>query len=578
MSTPDPNALAQESRAAIDRKDWAAAVALLKRRLEIHPSDAGTWHDLGFVAFHTGALTEAEQYLQKAGSLGAGLPTMLLLARIFTATGRDQEAFRCYKAILQIDPVQFDALMAVGGVRERTGDYAAARECYRQAVAAQPANTEAVVKYANFIFDQNPDAAVDLMTGLLPGTGADLRGRGRVLEVLIGMREWQERIRRGQMHYHAANVDELFFTHARDLVADLETTATALLASNPADAAGKLWLGFARLSQGDRAAAHALFESARNQMPGHTLNAANFLPAFHEALRQTSDQDLVKGLPPVTMVKPPVSRSSGVLYLSCDVAYFSSFGLPMLCSLRDKSPDTPVHLHIMEASAGDIARIVAFCDRLAPFRYALSVENPNLTAASRPRWYFHSVRFIRFYEALGLYKCPLWMTDVDTIVNRDLGEMFARLETNKLEVCDVAMRVRPGRLEPQNQFSACAVGASQSEASRAYFRQVAAYIAYFYRNGGLRWGIDQLAMYSVFADLKDLGRAPRPALLGNREVDFDFREDGFLWMTAGAQKFFHLRRAAENSAPSPTENRLAAALEVYWRKARVIAAEVGWPI
>ena len=44
-------------------------------------------------------------------------------------------------------------------------------------------------------------------------------------------------------------------------------------------------------------------------------------------------------------------------------------------------------------------------------------------------------RFIRFYQHLKQYDCPLWLMDVDAVVNRDLGALFDRLKG-----IDAAMR------------------------------------------------------------------------------------------------------------------------------------------
>jgi hypothetical protein len=291
-----------------------------------------------------------------------------------------------------------------------------------------------------------------------------------------------------------------------------------------------------------------------------------------------TDADLTASLPPCLNVTPPAPDAAGVLYLACDPVYFTAFALPMLCSVAENSPHTPVHLHVMDAMPEQIAHILNFCKRLAPLRFALSTERPGLQGAPQKeaRCYYHAVRFIRFYEHLKLYGCPLWLADVDAIVNRDLGELFALLNGR-----DAAMRIRPGRLEPWNQFNACVLGASQSDRSRDYHRQVAAYAAHFHQRNGLRWGIDQLAMYGVFADLQDRGGAPDLALLGEREVDYDYRHDGFIWCNSGGKKFQHLRRVASPGKLQMADfggDRFVTAFERYWRTAQETAAAVGWTI
>jgi hypothetical protein len=132
-------------------------------------------------------------------------------------------------------------------------------------------------------------------------------------------------------------------------------------------------------------------------------------------------------------------------------------------------------------------------------------------------------------------------------------------------------------MEPWNQFNACVVGAGTTPASYEYFRLIAAYLAYFFQRKSLRWGIDQLAMYGVFADMQDLGRAPALALLGAREVDYDYRDDGFVWCNSGAGKFQHLQRISKpGSLPLAdfTENRFVGVFEKYWRETQDIAATI----
>ena len=227
--------------------------------------------------------------------------------------------------------------------------------------------------------------------------------------------------------------------------------------------------------------------------------------------------------------------------------------------------------------SGTAEQMAAFCDTLG-LRFGLTTEAPGLNAVptQEARNYFHSVRFIRFHEHLRIYQCPLWMADVDAIVNRDLGTLFRTLEGR-----DAAMRIRPGRLEPQNQFNACVIGATPGPRSAGYYRQIAAYIADFYRKKALRWGIDQLAMYAVFADLQDQQSAPALTLLDVKAIDYDYLDDGFFWCSSGSRKFQQLQRASAPGTVPPAEGaeaRYVAAFEHHWRTAQTIAAGIGWKI
>lgn len=568
MPSPEPS-LAPDIQAAVDRKDWPAADALLRARLAAAPDDVAVLLNLGRVAYHRGALADADRFLNKAALRGAGEPSWLLLGRVFAAQRRDTEALRAYKAVLKGNPDHFEALVAAGELRSRNGDRAGALEHYRRAVAARPDDADAALKYAQTLWDTDPEAAVATTLAALP-RAADLPTKARALQSALWQVEFIERIRHGQMPYHAPRLEELFFTYAGAYLRDFEA-AYAALAEASRDPAAQVGLGLARFCRGDRHGAEALFRAAG--AAGGILDAARFSADFHAGLRAMPEADLIHGLAPVTVLRPPVRDSGGVLYLSCDPVYAANFGLPLLCSLRKASPDTPVHLHLIDATAEDTARFTAFLEHLAPLRFALTAENPGLAGLPKQdaRIYFHAVRFIRFYEALKLYDCPLWMTDVDAIAHAPLSGLFARLADK-----DIALRIRPGRLEPQNQFSACAVGAAVTDRARAYLRQVAAYIAYFHRRGELKWQIDQLALYSVFADLNDRNLAPALGLLSDTDIVLDRYDRGTLWMTAGAQKFGMIEREAQDAAPAATP--YARAFADYRREARAAAAMLGWAI
>lgn len=570
-----PDQLVRESQAAIDRKDWPAAEELLRQAFAAAPGDPAVLLNLGLALYHRGAIAEAERFLNKAALRDAGPRSWLLLGELYLSQRRDDEALRAFKAVVKTDPENFQALMALGDIRHRHNDRVGARAHYGQAARLRPTNPDAAVKYANSLWALDPEAAEKVLLTALAAAGTP-QSRAHILHNALWQIECLGRIKHGQMPYHAANLSELFFAYAAPYLQELDDIYAAL-AADPADHNAQAGLALTRFCRGDRSGAQALLDAAAPFLAGGVLDAIRFQPAFHEALRNLPDTALVETLPPVTTVRPPAPDAAGVLYLSCDQGYFKNFGLPMLCSLRENSPGTPVHLHIFDPAPEDIAAVPQFCDRLG-VRFGLTVESPGLGAAPvrQARNYFHAVRFIRFHEHLGLYRCPLWMSDVDAIVNRDLGDLFRSLGAH-----DVAMRIRPGRLEPNNQFNACVVGAAQTARSRAYFRQVAAYIAYFQRGQSLRWGIDQLALYAVFADLADRGDSPSLALLDTKGVDYDHRSDGFFWCNSGARKFTQLERSRNpNAVPDAEAGEVGymAAFDRHRQTAYSIAADVGLKI
>lgn len=580
MTDPQPpeivDALLQEGVAAFLKSDWSTAERLFRRGNDLMPGHHAFIHNLGVTLHRQGRTAEAEPLLLKAAEAGAGEDTWMLLAQIYEAGGQDAAAFGWLKRILKSNPANAAAALALGKIKNRQGDRPGARECYRQALEADPGNITAAREYSNAIWSQDPEQAVAVMTRVLDAVAANPEAQAQILETLASQVEWWERTRRGLSQDHADRLDELFFTFGRDRFAQYEALAEKAMAANPTDSRARLRAGFARFCRGDRHGAEALFLSAPDRIRGTVFEAVRFAPAYHARLRATPDRELTQNLPPCIDVTPPAPDPAGVLYLACDAVYLKAFALPMLCSLAEKSPRTPVHLHIFDMPEAEIAFFMAFCKALAPLRFALSVESPNLTGVPimEARNYYHSVRFIRLHAHLGRYQCPLWMTDVDALVNRDLRDLFAAMTDH-----DIAMRIRPGRFEPWNQFNASLIGASPTPRALAYHRQIAAYVADFHANAGLNWGIDQLAMYAVFADLQDLGTPPSVALLGAKAVDYTYLDDGFIWCNSGPKKFQHLQRLANPEklpAANFEDNRFVAVFEKYWRQAQDVAGGIGW--
>lgn len=572
ITTPEAgpaDAAFQSGVAAFNGGDPARAEQLFRSALALSPGDLRAVHGLGAALHATGRKAEAIAFLAPYVEKGALVESMLLLGQIYDETGDDARATLCFKGVLKRLPTNYRAAMRLAAIKERMGDKPGARECYRMALEGSPNDVTAAVKFTNANWEKDPEGGVAIMERLLAAVGDDLAKRSHVLETLILQKEWWERMRRKLMPYHATDVSELFYKHASHYVKDYEQTNLKRL-NGPDDAVARLSLGYARFIQGDRHGAEPLF---RERARGNIVDCIRFQPAFYDELRRDQLPEIAAGLPDLHLLTPLAHDPAGVVYLSCNQSYFTAFAMPMLVSLRDKAPGTPVHIHIMDATKEEAQAAVDFCEHLAPLRFAVSVERPGFTTVDmNARGYYHAVRFIRFYQHLLAYGCPLWMMDVDALFNRDPAGMFAELKGK-----DVAMRVRPGRFEPWNQFNACIVGASASAASLEYFRLMAAYVGRFLREDQLKWGIDQLIMYGVYADMADRGQAPTLALLGEREIDYDYRDDGFVWCNSGAAKFRHLQRIA-NPASLPSANfegnRFVEVFERTWNATQDILREI----
>ena len=205
-----------------------------------------------------------------------------------------------------------------------------------------------------------------------------------------------------------------------------------------------------------------------------------------------------------TIIKIPEVQDQ-TAFLACDGKYFTRFGAKLLASLQG-----PAHVHLMDADVSYAKKVIESLDR----EIGLSVEHCNADPA-----YYHSVRFIRWYEFMKANDCTSVLLDVDAIANRCHTD---------LPVSDVGLRLRPGRLEPWN---VCNASVCVGKAN-AYWKAVADYIYYFWQKNQLIWQIDQAALWAVWQRLKT-----KITVLGPMAVNYDYSDDAIIWCNSGADKF-----------------------------------------
>jgi hypothetical protein len=317
--------------------------------------------------------------------------------------------------------------------------------------------------------------------------------------------EREERIARGLPPNHLTDWSHFPFKFAEAAVAEFDRVTAKAFAKEKRSVL-YLFRVMAALMKSDYAAANALAEEWQAFAPHDPKAAMRFglapLPAEVE-------------LPPVIGALP----SHPCLLIACDRKYFRWFGIVLLRSIARTSPDAPVHVHFLDADTSDIAKVETL-----PLRLTYSAEDsaPFIAALGvKPSDYYGSARLIRFAEALAANPGPLWSCDVDSLVTADIRPLFTEVEG------DAMFRVRAGRLEPWNQFSACLF--MGSAASRPYFDRVAAIL-----RANLHapwWGIDQFALFSAWIGLK-----PAIGLLGPADAAVDLAVPGRFWFTAGMKR------------------------------------------
>ena len=279
--------------------------------------------------------------------------------------------------------------------------------------------------------------------------------------------EWEARKRNGLPPYHAVDQDDIGFKFNKPVAKD--------------------------------PAVNAFLTGDYDVMRSHWKHTTDIRSVFAE----TKPLYLGYTLPPVTQVRP--TPKGFVAYLFCDGVYFRKFGAKLLASLGKGC-----HVHIMDGSADFAKQII---DSLG-LDTGLTIEHPN----GNPE-YYHSIRFIRWYEFMkktGEYACLL---DVDALANRPHTD---------LPQVEVGMRLRPARTEPWNvcNASVCIGRANQ------YWKGVADYIYYLYKADKMIWQIDQAALWAVWQEQKcDIHT------LGEQEVSYEYGDNSIIWCNSGKNKW-----------------------------------------
>lgn len=308
----------------------------------------------------------------------------------------------------------------------------------------------------------------------------------------------------GLPQHHVLDLAEFPFAFAKDELRLVDGASKALIAAEPTNKRALIAHACVQLAQRDYEGANATMDEVRRL----TVNPVGL-----------TRMQFGRPPRPSSLVLPPVQGEypKGPSYfVSCDLTYFHSYGLPLLRSIAALNRDTPVHFHFMNDSQAQLRLDV-------PMRITVSVENPvSFLQASglRPADYFGAVRLVRFAEALSQSSGPLVMLDADCLANRDPMKILERSG-------DVGLRVRPGRSEPWHQFSACMVMGRPG--AHAYFNRVADII-----RGDLDlawWGMDQYALFSAWVGLR-----PDVTLFGPEDADVNETDQGTFLFTAGSSK------------------------------------------
>lgn len=304
----------------------------------------------------------------------------------------------------------------------------------------------------------------------------------------------------GQEPYHGSSLDDLFFTHSAN-----EFLSIKLALQEPHNEYDTFQYHAAMFT--------TLFCDRKHQAAQNHLEALQIMApkSLYSGIDLTDeflsitdeDMDLIWGPYPETMMP-----KESLLCLMADARYHALFGSRLCATIP-----SDVRKHLVTLSDGDGV-------------------------------YYHAVRFIRFYRILKQATHPVWLMDVDALFHRIPQGLFDSLGDK-----DCAFRIRPGRTEPWNQFSAGIVGARPT--ALPYFKAIAQYLTF--TKGKWFWGIDQLAMYLAWVALKDKSSV---SFLDNRVFNLSCDDEGIVWILGGKDKFDML--AGKEFDPTTPQGRYAA--------------------
>jgi tetratricopeptide (TPR) repeat protein len=214
VRVPDEDSPAQPAEltaaeAAIDKKNYAAAEAMLRKFVEHDPSSYVGWFDLGFVENALGKVDESIAAYRKSvaakpdvfeANLNLGLQLAktgqpeaekyLRAATLLKPTGhaaegqyrawmalgqaiqrsKPDEALAAYQKAGSLQPKEPEPHLFAGPLYEKDGKYGEAEREYKQALAVDPASTDAAIGLANiYMRGRRFSEAEDYLRKLLEG-------------------------------------------------------------------------------------------------------------------------------------------------------------------------------------------------------------------------------------------------------------------------------------------------------------------------------------------------------------------------------------------------------------------------
>lgn len=531
----------------------------------------------GLALCKAGQVAQGLQTLADAVRLQPDAKTYWHLAQTQMRAQQFDQARQTCQAALALCPGVTAFYQMLAGIADKLGDADGAADILRRAVAAAPGSAELASEYANLLIRQRRPAeaipAIEQVIALSPSPGVyrslhkmhkaldDTRGAERAIRAglqrypldlelsrycaafdeaavapsLAAMKaalttpSWDAAIRSPYLRWltetqakhnrRAAGrplngaadwADLVRWPDAGGMAAYVSSLDQELAAPTPrAEALSER--AVAAVAQMDWAGAEHWFAQARRRPTNTVADVATFDPAFYQRLERLTDAEIGSSFPPVTDMIVRGDLPATMIYVACDPKYFELFVPRLLDSLQEHGSTAGVHVHILDGTPDVWAGIAATLRGYTSVSIGLTAEGgarEKLGAGARD--YYHAARYVRFHQYLAGTLRPTWLMDADLVALADPAPLFRQLEDR-----DFAATSSVISLETWSKIRAGLVGMAPTPAGLRYARLVAAYIAHWFANGGLRWGIDQQALFGCYFYLSQ-DAAPRTTFLDER--------------------------------------------------------------
>jgi tetratricopeptide (TPR) repeat protein/capsular polysaccharide biosynthesis protein len=138
---------------ALQIQDAAAALPLIARAIELDPSQAHYFNNLGNALFAQKKLDDAEAMYRQAIALAPTYPEAVYnLGNTLQILQRYEEALVCYERAVELKPDYPDALFSAAGLFQARGDYPTAQQWYGRLLEMAPGYTAGYLHLGRRLF------------------------------------------------------------------------------------------------------------------------------------------------------------------------------------------------------------------------------------------------------------------------------------------------------------------------------------------------------------------------------------------------------------------------------------------